>query len=203
MQKMPNSFGSKRLIACLSAFILLSDQISKFIVVSSLSAGENYFVLPFLNIVTVKNRGVTFGLFNGVSQQLIWVLLSLAIVVSLCLWARNNRTLWLPTSMVIGGAIGNSIDRIVYDGVVDFLDFHLAGFHWPAFNVADSAIVIGIGILMLICYKKDKSMKYYSIWLLLILIGCGGHENDKIKTEDLKENNTLLVPPCLPIDHRS
>jgi signal peptidase II len=110
-------------------------------------------VLPFLDLVLVWNRGVSFGLFNRESELAPWVLigLALAIVVGLLVWVGRLRGRWpiVAVGLVIGGAIGNSIDRLRHGAVVDFIDLHVAAYHWPAFNVADSAIVIGVGILLL------------------------------------------------------
>jgi signal peptidase II len=156
---MPKSFGSEKLGNCfLVAFlIILSDRFSKFFVVNSLELGESVSVLPFFNIVRVENRGITFGLLSGVSQPFFLVLISLILIVSLCVWGRNNKLYRFPICLIVSGAIGNMTDRIVYKAVIDFLDFHLLTLHWPAFNVADSAIVTGVLMLFFISYREEKS----------------------------------------------
>jgi signal peptidase II len=156
MWKVSKSFSSKRLVAFLAAFILLDDRLSKMYVVSYVKLGESCFVAPFFNVVRVENKGITFGLFNGVTYQLIWVLLSLMTVISLCVWAQKNKRYWMAITMIVSGAIGNIIDRLIYGGVVDFLDFHVSKYHWPAFNVADSVIVIGVCLLMFISYREEE-----------------------------------------------
>jgi signal peptidase II len=108
-------------------------------------------VLPFFNLVTVWNYGISFGMFNSGSAggSVIFVGLALAIVVALLVWLRSVTTPLVAAALglVIGGAIGNVIDRLRFGAVFDFLDFHVAGWHWPAFNVADSAICIGVFLL--------------------------------------------------------
>jgi signal peptidase II len=110
-------------------------------------------VTGFFNLVLVWNRGVSFGLFNNdaASNAIAFSVLAAAIVVTLVWWLSrvHNLFLALAIGLVIGGAIGNVIDRLRFGAVVDFLDFHAAGWHWPAFNVADSAICIGVAVIVL------------------------------------------------------
>jgi signal peptidase II len=101
---------------------------------------------PFLNFVMVWNEGVSFGLFDrGQDGALVLSALALAIVTGLALWLwqTRDRVLHLALPLIIGGAIGNVIDRLRFGAVADFIDLHVAGYHWPAFNLADSLIVIG------------------------------------------------------------
>lgn len=120
-------------------------------------------VLPFFNLVMVWNKGVSFGLFNQDSEMgpMILTVLSLAIAIGFGFWLARAKspTLCLALSMIIGGALGNVIDRIRFGAVADFLDFHLFGYHWPAFNLADSAICIGIAILLIHSLFFDKKPK--------------------------------------------
>lgn len=105
------------------------------------------------NLVLGWNRGVSFGLFNQDSAYGPYILtgVALAIILGLSIWLWKSTTHWSAWALglVIGGAIGNVIDRIQYGAVVDFLDFHAFGYHWPAFNVADTVIFIGAGLLIL------------------------------------------------------
>ncbi len=149
----------QRLALGLAVVVLIADQLSKWLIVDLVLAGRRFVeVTGFFNIVLVYNRGVSFGLFaEGAATWQPWLLSALAVAISLGLlyWLWQVRH-WLPATaigLVIGGAIGNTIDRIfrAERAVVDFLDFHgfLFSFpplngHWPAFNVADSAIVIGV-----------------------------------------------------------
>jgi signal peptidase II len=108
-------------------------------------------VLPFFNLVTVWNYGISFGMFNNGSAgaSIIFVVLAVAIVAALLLWLRsaNHPLVSTALGLVIGGALGNVIDRLRFGAVFDFLDFHLGGWHWPAFNVADAAISVGVVLL--------------------------------------------------------
>jgi signal peptidase II len=136
-----------------AAIALVLDQVSKFALYDLLVTKEQRAieVLPFFNLVTVWNYGISFGMFNSgsASGSIIFVGLALAIVVALLVWLRNVTTPLVAAALglVIGGAIGNVIDRLRFGAVFDFLDFHAAGWHWPAFNIADSAICIGVFLL--------------------------------------------------------
>jgi signal peptidase II len=101
----------------------------------------------FLNVVLVWNRGGCFGLLRNVqfiSSLLLAVALGVALTLLFCLWRSTNALNSLCFALVLGGALGNARDRIVYGAVVDFIDLHLGKYHWPVFNVADSAICIGL-----------------------------------------------------------
>ena len=154
---MPESFRKHRLVAFLFFFTLLSDQLSKLLIVENLRLGGLMNIFPFFNIVHVQNRGVTFGLLSGTLQPVVLISLSLVVVWFLISYARKNESYRLPASLIVGGAVGNIIDRIVHGSVVDFLDFHLGRYHWPAFNVADSAIVIGVFVLLFISCSEGKN----------------------------------------------
>ena len=108
-------------------------------------------VLPFFNLVTVWNYGVSFGMFNTGVAATAWIFSALALAISgaLTVWlAKADRVLLTASlGLIIGGAIGNVVDRIRFGAVFDFLDFHAFGWHWPAFNVADSAITVGVAVL--------------------------------------------------------
>lgn len=108
-------------------------------------------VTSFFNLVPVWNRGISFGLFGGAeTSRWILVVLALAIVALLLVWLlrAGQGVVRFALLLVIGGALGNVIDRIVYGAVVDFIDIHGFGWHWPAFNVADMAIVVGTAMLL-------------------------------------------------------
>jgi signal peptidase II len=112
-------------------------------------------VTPFFNLVFTWNRGITFGLFNSAegAEWGRWILLAVTagISIALTIWLARAKgwRLILALGLVIGGAVGNLVDRALYGAVVDFLDFHLLGYHWYVFNIADSAIVCGVGLLLL------------------------------------------------------
>lgn len=117
-------------------------------------------VTGFFNLVMVWNTGVSFGLFSGIDARWLLIVVSLAIAVALAIWMwrADNHWLVLALALVIGGAIGNVIDRFWHGAVVDFLDFHLYGWHWPAFNIADSAICIGVGVLLLDSLRPQRGV---------------------------------------------
>ena len=133
--------------------VLIADQITKMLVLAHVS-GKTIAVLPFFNLVHVWNRGVSFGLFGGGESALMpWILTACAlfIVIFLLIWLFRtaHAPLALAIGAVIGGALGNIIDRARFGAVVDFLDFHAFDWHYPAFNIADSAIVLGIAFVLL------------------------------------------------------
>ncbi len=138
----------------IAALVILLDQASKFWIVHYVMAPPRIIeITPFFNVVMVWNKGASFGLF---SSQSIWTQavlggLAVAISVVLAIWLAKAQNKWLKVALglVIGGAMGNAIDRAIYHAVADFLDFHAAGYHWPAFNVADIAITVGVILLLL------------------------------------------------------
>lgn len=136
-----------------AALILVLDQVTKWWIVGQVMDPPRVIeVTPFFNLVMVWNRGITFGLFGDAEWgRWAFAALALAIVVVLITWLARADRRWVAAALglIIGGAIGNVIDRIRWGAVADFLDFHVAGWHWPAFNVADSAIVVGVGLLLL------------------------------------------------------
>ena len=138
----------------LAAAIFLLDQITKWLILTQVMQPPRVIeVTGFFNLVLTYNRGISFGMFRGDSPWQPWILsgISLVIVVGLVIWLskQTRRLPALAIGGIVGGALGNVIDRMIHPGVVDFLDFHAMGWHWPAFNVADSAIVIGVVLLIL------------------------------------------------------
>lgn len=138
----------------LAALALVLDQASKtWILESVMQPPQVIEVTPFFNLVLAWNRGVSFGMFNNQSDYGPYLLTGLAVVIIIALavwlWRATTRLSVLALGMIIGGAIGNVVDRIQYGAVVDFLDVHAFGYHWPAFNVADSAVCVGAAILIL------------------------------------------------------
>ena len=134
--------------AALAAFAI--DQITKAIVVAdaaTLSAGISVF--PGFNLVFYRNDGVTFGMLGGAP---LWSLIALALAI--CVWLgvmlfrAENAVETLAYGAIIGGALGNVIDRVRYRAVTDFLDFYIGTTHWPAFNLADVFVVSGVGLLL-------------------------------------------------------
>lgn len=136
-----------------AALIIALDQATKTWIVHDIMAPPRWIeVTSFFNIVMVWNKGASFGLFSTQSPLTQAVLGGFAIVISIVLavWMYRARSKWLAVALglVIGGALGNAIDRAIYGAVADFLDFHAYGYHWPSFNVADIAISVGVVMLL-------------------------------------------------------
>jgi signal peptidase II len=137
----------------LAPMILIAHQLARLAAFRAVNDhGGPIAVLPFFNLVEVWNPGISFGMFNGLVYAQ-WLLSALAIAITLILlrWLSRaeNKITAMALSFVIGGAVGNTIDRLRFGAVADYLDFHIYGKHWPAFNVTDMAIVVGVGLLML------------------------------------------------------
>lgn len=138
----------------LAAVVVVLDQLTKWLILTQVMAPPRVIeVTGFFNLVLAFNRGVSFGLLASDYGWKPYLLagLALAVVALLLYWVRRQPG-WLPgvaVGLIVGGAVGNVLDRFVHGAVVDFLDLHLAGWHWPAFNLADTAIVCGVGLLLL------------------------------------------------------
>lgn len=138
----------------LSGLIIVLDQLTKHWIISALELGQRIELTSFFNLVFVFNPGAAFSFLSdaGGWQRWFFVVLALAVSGWLTLLIRQHasqRLLPLAAAMILGGALGNVIDRMRFGAVVDFLDVHAAGWHWPAFNVADSAISAGVVLLVL------------------------------------------------------
>ena len=137
----------------LAVLVVVLDQLTKYWVSASFDYAEVRAVTGFFNLVLTHNKGAAFSFLASASgwQRGVFILIAVvAIVVIGVLLARHagEKLFCLSLALILGGAIGNVIDRIVLGHVVDFLDFHLAGWHWPAFNLADSAITAGAVLLV-------------------------------------------------------
>ena len=138
----------------LAALVVLADQATKALLLARFAPGERLELAPFFNLVFVFNPGAAFSFLSeaGGWQKPLLVAFALgaAAIVSVLIVRRPlERLLCTGLALILGGAIGNVIDRLRFGQVVDFLDFHLGGWHWPAFNVADSAITVGAALLIL------------------------------------------------------
>ena len=137
----------------LSALLVVLDQLSKFAMARVLASGNGIEVTPFFNLVLVYNRGAAFSFLSSASGWQREFFIAVALIASVwivyLLRRHPRQTLFcFALSLILGGAVGNVIDRVLLGAVVDFLDFHVAGWHWPAFNVADSAITGGALLLI-------------------------------------------------------
>lgn len=142
--------------------IVVADQLSKFWVTARLDLYQRIELLPFFNLTHVHNTGAAFSFLADAGGWQRWFFLILAVVISLVigryLWRLNNRDQWQLAgfSLILGGALGNFIDRARLGYVIDFLDFFYRQWHWPAFNIADSAITIGV-VLLIIDSLRSRS----------------------------------------------
>jgi signal peptidase II len=138
----------------LSLFILILDQASKLTIDATMPLYSSIVILPSFNLTYVRNTGAAFSFLSeaGGWQRWFFAALALSISVSIVIWMRrlqkHETLLAVALALVLGGAIGNLIDRLAYGYVIDFLDIFYNTWHWPAFNIADAAITIGV-ILML------------------------------------------------------
>jgi signal peptidase II len=153
---------ARALGALVALAILVIDQASKFWVLFGLKmeAYQKITVTPFLDFELLWNPGISFSLFPQGTAAGRWILLALTLVatVLLCLWLWrvNSRLAGIGLGAIVGGALGNGYDRFVYNAVVDFLGFHAFGFHWYVFNVADTAITLGVVLLLYDSLLADR-----------------------------------------------
>ncbi len=144
---------------------LILDQLSKWWLIEQYQLVEKSIVkiTSFFNLVVVYNHGVSFGMLRevGVDNRMLMIGLTASITAGIIVWLTRTTHKFLACALglVIGGAIGNIIDRIRFGAVFDFLDFHVAGWHWPAFNVADSAICIGVCLILLDSFLCNSTSK--------------------------------------------
>ena len=132
---------------------LLLDQVTKIAVIGSFQLGESLPMTSFFNMVRVHNPGAAFSFLasSGGWQRWFFTLLGIAAAIFMIWYLRrhqNDTLLSLAISFILGGAVGNVIDRLVYGAVVDFIDIYYGQWHWPAFNLADSAIVLGAVLII-------------------------------------------------------
>ena len=146
-----------RLVAALGGIVLILDQAVKWLALRRLGPGVPVHVIDgFFSLTLVMNPGLAFGMLGTVPREWRWVvallsIVALAVLASLAtrLLPEGGRVAAVAIGMIFGGAAGNLIDRGRFGAVVDFLDFYWRGWHWPAFNVADSAISVGVALLAL------------------------------------------------------
>jgi signal peptidase II len=140
--------------------VVALDQATKAIIRSSIPRGSSEKFFLGINLVNTRNNGVAFGLLSGGGGVVI-AIIAVALVALVAYFATHadKPLLWLPTGLLLGGAVGNLLDRVRFTYVVDFLDFSISGHHWPAFNVADSAICMGVALLFLDMLQKEEEVE--------------------------------------------
>ncbi|MEJ7825508.1 MAG: signal peptidase II [Solirubrobacteraceae bacterium] len=136
--------------------VLVADQAVKALVTSALQRGEEREIVAAVKLVNVRNSGVAFGqLQNG--GAIVGVVIALAVLALLAYFVRHASQpwIWLPTGLLLGGALGNIVDRVREGAVIDFVKLP----YWPAFNVADSAITIGVIVLLFVTWREDATRR--------------------------------------------
>jgi len=152
----PSRRGAWARAAIVLAVVLAADQLVKKLVVDSLERGEVRDLVWFVDLVNTRNTGVAFGqLQNG--GVIVSVVIAVALAGLLVFFVRNAQKplVWLPTGMLLGGALGNIVDRIREGAVIDYLKLP----HWPAFNVADASITVGVVILLVVIERGDRAAR--------------------------------------------
>lgn len=160
MRAMPQSHSllNKYLLVTGIVFsVLIPDFISKQFIVTTMMPHETIEVLPFLRIVNVRNEGAAFGLFTHLGNRF-FIIISLIAILLIAVYIKGiRRRLELYSlSFILGGAIGNLTDRLRIGKVIDFIDIFIGSWHWPAFNVADSALTIGIILFILSSMRCEQ-----------------------------------------------
>jgi signal peptidase II len=148
----------------LAACVIVLDQASKAWVLANFSLMEARPVASFFNLILIFNSGAAFSFLASAGGWQKWFFVGLALVIAAVLLRllhqhAEERLLPAALSLILGGALGNVIDRLCFDAVVDFLDFHAMGYHWPAFNVADSAITVGVMLMLVHQLRQPKESK--------------------------------------------
>ena len=148
------------MIIILSIIFIIIDQVSKIIVVNNLTNNKSIEVIKsFFYLTYTNNKGAAFSILTG--RRILLILVALIVIGVLIYYVRKNKIEGkvnkIALSLVIGGSIGNLIDRIVRGAVVDFLDFKIFGYNYPIFNLADTFIVLGVFLLLISMFSKDKN----------------------------------------------
>jgi signal peptidase II len=149
----------------LSFFVVIIDQATKALVINTVKLSDAIELLPILDIVYLENTGAAFSILAqaGGWQRWFFIALALGVSVALMIWLRRIRSeqilLAVGLSLVLGGALGNVFDRVMHGYVVDFIYFHWGPHYFPAFNIADTAISIGAGCLLLDAFRESGQKK--------------------------------------------
>lgn len=151
-----------------SALTLVLDQASKLAVDGSMQLFESIPLVPYFNLTYVHNTGAAFSFLAQAGGWQRWLFAGLAVVMSsiIAVWLhrlqKHETLMAVALALVLGGAIGNLIDRVAYGYVIDFLDVYYQDWHWPAFNIADSAICVGVGLMLLESFGVGR--KNADVW---------------------------------------
>ena len=147
----------------ITSLVIVFDQVSKWLMVSWLSLYETVVVMPYFNLTMAHNEGAAFSFLSEAGGWQRWLFIGLALVISIVLlvWLAKlkptEKLEAISLSLILGGALGNVIDRISYGYVIDFIDLYIGHNHWPVFNIADSAICIGAILLVADSFKSETA----------------------------------------------
>lgn len=151
----------------ITVLFLVLDQVSKQWVMASMELYQSIPIMPFFNLTYVHNPGAAFSFLAdaGGWQRYFFTILAIVVSIVLVVWLaktpKTDKRISVAFCLILGGAIGNVVDRMLFGYVIDFLDFYYQSYHWPAFNIADSAIFVGAGLLILDAFltPSDKTNK--------------------------------------------
>ena len=147
----------------ITSLVIMFDQVSKWLMVTWLSLYETVIVMPYFNLTMVHNEGAAFSFLAQAGGWQRWFFIGLALIISVVLlvWLAKlkptEKLEAISLSLILGGALGNVIDRISYGYVIDFIDLYIGDNHWPVFNIADSAICIGAILLVADSFKSETA----------------------------------------------
>jgi signal peptidase II len=146
----------------ISLFVIILDQISKWLIVKNLELGESITVIEnFLYITSHRNRGAAWGILQG--QMWFFYVITCIVIVGIVIYiqkaTKGKRLLGVSLGLMLGGAIGNFIDRVIRKEVVDFINTYIFGYDFPVFNIADSALVVGVTLLMIHMFLEERESK--------------------------------------------
>ncbi|MBI5098972.1 MAG: signal peptidase II [Nitrospirae bacterium] len=147
-------------ISFIAFFVVIIDFLTKRVVIAKVMPYEKINILPFLRIVYIENKGAAFGIFSNLGNN-VFIAISLIAIIGIIVYAvRFAKGLEIYSfSLILGGALGNLNDRIMLGKVIDFIDVFVGKWHWPAFNVADSALTIGIALFIMSNIRHGKAKK--------------------------------------------
>lgn len=142
-----------------SSIAIALDQITKYLALYYINPYDFIKIFPFLHLVMVTNKGAAFGMFKNIGSGF-FIAASIGAILFVIFLLIKGKENYLGLSLILGGAIGNLIDRLLYGRVVDFIDLSIGQYHWPAFNVADSSLTIGVTLILLTHLLKTIKTKY-------------------------------------------
>ena len=140
------------LIIAIVALTIVLDQVTKYLVASQMTIGQSIPIIDnFLYITSHRNAGAAWGIFQG--KMMFFYLITLAVIAVVIVWMtrldiKKDKWLMIALALILGGAVGNFIDRVLYQHVVDFIDTYILGYDFPIFNIADMAVVIGVALII-------------------------------------------------------